>query len=49
MYGALAVDTILALIRGEALEVEMLDGRPTVVMDLIFVTQENVAENPGEW
>ena len=49
MYGALAVDTILALIRGEALEVEMLDGRPTVVMDLIFVTQDNVAENPGEW
>jgi ribose transport system substrate-binding protein len=48
-YGRLAVDTLLALIRDEPIEVKELDGRPTVVMPLIFVTKDNVAENPGEW
>ena len=49
MYGALTIDTMLALIRGDEIAVEELDGRPTVVMELIFVTEENAAENPGEW
>ncbi len=48
-YGRLAVDTIVALVRGEDVKVVEQDGRPTVPVPLVLVTRSNVAQNPGEW
>ena len=48
-YGRLAVDTIVHLMHKEPVTVVEQDGRPTVQMQLIQVTRDNVAANQGEW
>ncbi len=48
-YGRLAVETIVHLMRHEPITAVEQDGRPTVQMQLLLVTKDNVADHPGEW
>lgn len=47
--GATSVRTLAALVRGEEIEVDDSGDRPTVVVDALIITEENAADNPGDW
>lgn len=47
--GATSVRTLVALIKGETVDVDTSGDRPTVVVPAVLVNQENAADNPGDW
>lgn len=49
--GATALEVMVAILRGEDLEsqIETINGRPTVPVELVGVTKENADAHPGEW
>lgn len=47
--GATSVRTLVAIIQGEAIEVDDSGDRPTVIVPATLVNKENAADNPGDW
>ncbi|HEY0188147.1 MAG TPA: sugar ABC transporter substrate-binding protein [Cellulomonas sp.] len=48
--GADALSAIVSILRGEDLtDLQDVNGRPTVPVDLVKVTADNAADYPGEW
>ena len=48
--GADALEALVAILRGEEVAgIEEINGRPTLPVGLVQVTQENAADYPGEW